>query len=93
MGLILRCRVFFGCVWYGLRSSGTCFYIDASDSLLRVQERAVLVDNRKTHRTRRMPCAYSFRSANLNEKPLKNGVSAEVVLFRFAALTFSGGRD
>jgi len=66
MDLILWCSVFFGCVWYGLRSSRTCFYIDASDSLLRVQERAVLVDNRQTHRTRRMPCAYS-----LNRKKTK----------------------
>ena len=62
MGLILWCRVFFGCAWYGLRSSRTCFYIDASDSLLRVQKRAVLVDNTQTHHTRRMPCAYSFRA-------------------------------
>jgi len=51
MVLILWCRVFFGCFWYGLRSSRTSFYIDASDSLLRVQEKAVLVDNRQTHRT------------------------------------------
>ena len=47
----------------GLRSSRTCFYIDASDSLLRVQERAVLADNTQTHRTRRMPCANSFTVA------------------------------
>jgi len=63
MGLISWCRVFFRCVWHGLSSSRTCFYIDASDSLLRVQERAVLVDNRQTHRTRRMPCAYSYSVA------------------------------
>jgi len=70
VGLTLWCRLFFWCVWYGLRSSRTCFYIDASDSLLRVQERAVLVDNRQTHRTRHMPCACSFMKCNTWDGPI-----------------------
>jgi len=35
-------HVLFWCIWYGLRSSSTCFYIDASDSLPRVRERTVM---------------------------------------------------
>jgi len=34
MRLISWRHVLFWCVWYGLRSSRTCFYVDASDSLL-----------------------------------------------------------
>jgi len=60
MGLFCDAASFSDASWYCLSSSRTCFYIDASDSLLRIQESAVLVDNRQTHRTRRMPCAYSL---------------------------------
>ena len=74
MRLISWRHVLFWCVWHGLRSSRTCFYIDASDSLLwlnftRTQtipdasEKDVTSRN-QTHasnkRTGRMPCASSF---------------------------------
>ena len=74
MRLISWRHVLFWCVWYGLRSSRTCFYIDASDSLLwltftRTQtipdasEKDVTSRN-QTHalkkRTGRMTCAYSW---------------------------------
>jgi len=38
MRLSLWSHVLFWCVWYRLRSSRTCFYVDASDSLLFVRE-------------------------------------------------------
>ena len=78
MRLILWRHVLFWCVWYGLRSSRTCFYIDASDSLLwltstRTQiipdasEKDAMSRN-QTHalkkRTGRMPCAYSLNVHN-----------------------------